>query len=157
MKRSIGIALLAVLLLAGCVKTKYTPLNAQDFTKKAERSGAVTQAASDGDAFSADHPESLVARVFFANSDKGWSGAFWEFDSDAAAAACFSRLFAAYQPMQTFSPGDEYARFEVTLDDGAQPIVKVVRVRGTVLLLSCADNEISRDAAAKLLVTLRYN
>ena len=157
MKRSIGIALLAVLLLAGCVKTKYTPLSAQDFTQKVERGGAVTQAASDGDVFSADHPEALVARVFFANSEKGWSGAFWEFDSDAAAIACFARLSAAYQPEQTFSPGDEYERFETALDEGAQPVVRVVRVRGTVLLLSCADSEASRDAAAKLLVSLGYN
>ena len=158
MKRSkLWIALLAALLLAGCVKTNYASLSPKEFTDKVERYGAVTEAVSAGDVFSSDHPEALVGRIFFANSDKSWSGAFWAFDADAAAQVCFSRLSEAYQPEMLYSPGEAYERFEVTLSEGAQPVVRVIRVQETVLLLSCADNDAARDAAGKLLVFLNYN
>ena len=158
MKRiTLCLALLAALLLAGCVKTDYTAVDAQKLTATVERKGAVTETAASGDAFSLDHPEALVARVLFADSEAGWSGAFWEFDSEAAAKACFARLTEAYQPPQTFSPGEGYDRFETTLDGGAQPVVRVVRVHATVLLASCADTQAGRSAVTALLKTLRYN
>ena len=157
LKRSAGLALLALLFLAGCVKTNYTPLSAQEFIKTAERYGAEIGTAFAGDVFSADYPEALVARVIFANSEQGWSGAFWEFSSDDAAAACYARLYEAYQPEFRTVPSDGYDRFETVLDSGAQRVVKVTRVHGTVLLLSCVDSAVSRDAAKKLLVKLRYN
>jgi hypothetical protein len=157
MKRCIALALLALFLCSGCVKTNYTALNAQKFTETVERQGAATDASAAGDVFSSDHPEALISRVFFSNTGKGWSGAFWEFSTDAAAAACYARLYEAYQPKFRTSPSDDYDRFETELVEGAQPVVKVVRVHGTVLLLSCADSDSSRDAASKLLVKLDYN
>ena len=156
-RRSAALALLVLLLLTGCVKTNYTALSAQKFTETVERQGAVTDASAAGDVFSADHPEALISRVFFSNSARGWSGAFWEFSTDAAAAACYARLYEAYQPTFRTSPSDAYDRFETALTEGAQPVVKVVRVHSTVLLLSCADSDAGRDAANKLLVKLGYN
>ena len=149
--------LLAVFLLAGCVKTKYTPVNAQTIAKTVEKYDALTQTVQSGDSFSADYPEALIARVLFANEKGGWSGEFWEFDSETAAKACFARLNGAAEPSFSFVPSDEYDRFEITLADGAQPVLKAMRVQNTVLLVSCRDTEESRGAVSKLLVTLGYN
>ena len=158
MKRSaLWIALLALLLLAGCVKTKYTAVSAQKFAETAERYGAATQIVHSGDAFSAGDRDALIARVLFADDAAGWSGIFWEFDSEQAARSCFARLNGASEPAGTFSPGEEYDRFEITLSEGAQPVLKAMRVRGTVLLISSRDDSESRGAVTNLLLTLRYN
>ena len=157
MKRLLLPVLLVLTLLTGCVKTKYTPLTAAKFTEAVERRDAVTQAVQSGDVFSSDHPESLIVRVLFDNDEESWSGVFWEFADDSAASACYGRLLEASSPSGSFMPSEEYERFEVTLSEGAQPSLRVMRVKNTVLLVSGADSEKSRSAVSKLLVSLGYN
>ncbi len=157
MKRTYLLLLLAVLLLSGCVKTRYTPVSAAKLSEKVESCGAVAETVQSGDMFSADYPEALLARVLFANDEDGWSGVFWEFDSETAARACFARLNGASEATFNFSPSDEYDRFEITLSDGAQPVIMGMRVHDTVLLVSRRNNEDSKSALSKLLVSLGYN
>ncbi len=157
MKRMLLPILLASVLLTGCVKTKYTPLTSEQFIKAVERRDAVTQTVRSGDMFSSDHPEALIARVLFDNDTDGWSGVFWEFDGETAATACYSRLFEASSPSNSFTPGEEYDCIEVTMSEGAQPFLRVMRVHNTVLLVSSINSDESKKAVSRLLVSLGYN
>ena len=141
MKRMLLPILLAAVLLTGCVKTKYTPLTSEQFIKAVERRDTVTQTVRSGDMFSSDHPEALIARVLFDNDTDGWSGVFWEFDGETAATACYSRLFEASSPSNSFTPGKEYD----------------MRVHNTVLLVSNINSDESKKAVSRLLVSLGYN
>lgn len=150
MKRQWFLILLAVMLLAGCGKANGKAVTAQAFAETAEKLGAVTQTLRTGDVYSSDYPEALIARVLFDNDASGWSGEFWEFDSERAALACIHRL------QGTDGSSDGSDRFEITLSEGAQPVLEAMRVQNTVLLVSCQNNAGSKDAVEKLLKALHY-
>ena len=145
---------LSVMLLNGCVKKDYKPLDAEQFDRKIRAKGAVTEIYTGADAPVAA-ARSAVTRIEFHNADAGWEGTYYEFSSDDDARSFFNSLMDAADPDMCFDPGGNYASFDFS---GANGICWRAKVVGNTFLGIGyqEDDAAAKDAVNKLLTSLGY-
>ena len=145
---------LAAVLLTGCVKKDYKPLDADSFDRKIRAKGAVTEIYTGADAPAAA-AQNAITRIEFRNEEKGWEGTFCEFASASDARDFFESVIDAADPSTIYDPGGNYSSFSFSGTNGTYWNVEIVG--NTFLGIGYQkDDAAAKDAVNKLLTSLGY-